>query len=119
MEISLELIKQLREKSGAGMADCKNALVEAGGDLDKAMDILRKKGIAKAAKRSDREAGEGADAGRHLARYGYGLPPHTDVPLEAVIAAFQRHFRPGEINGLWDGECAGALAALLAPRVLD
>lgn len=59
MEISLDLIKQLREKSGAGMADCKNALTEAEGDLEKAMEILRKKGIAKAAKRSDRETGEG------------------------------------------------------------
>lgn len=59
MNISLELIKQLREKSGAGMADCKNVLTEAEGDLEKAMELLRKKGIAKAAKRSDRETGEG------------------------------------------------------------
>jgi len=59
MAISLELIKELREKSGAGMADCKNALTEANGDLEQAMDLLRKKGIAKAAKRSDRETGEG------------------------------------------------------------
>ncbi|NTW22682.1 elongation factor Ts [Candidatus Falkowbacteria bacterium] len=59
MAISLELIKELREKSGAGMADCKNALTEANGDLEQAMDVLRKKGIAKAAKRSDRETGEG------------------------------------------------------------
>ncbi len=51
-----------------------------------------------------------------LARFGYGLPPHTDVPLEAVVAAFQRHFRPGEINGSWDGECADTLAGLLALR---
>jgi N-acetylmuramoyl-L-alanine amidase len=48
-----------------------------------------------------------------LARYGYGIPPHTDVPLQAVIAAFQRHFRPTEITGRWDGECAAALAGLL------
>lgn len=59
MAISLELIKELREKSGAGMADCKNALTEADGDIELAMDLLRKKGIAKAAKRSDRETGEG------------------------------------------------------------
>lgn len=59
MNISLDLIKQLREKSGAGMADCKNALTEAEGDVEKAMDILRKKGISKAAKRSDRETTEG------------------------------------------------------------
>jgi elongation factor Ts len=59
MTISLEQIKKLREISGAGMGDCRNALIEAAGDLDKAVDVLRKKGIAKAAKRSDREAGEG------------------------------------------------------------
>jgi elongation factor Ts len=59
MDISLDLIKELRVQSGAGMGDCRNALLEAEGDLEKAVDVLRKKGIAKAAKRSDREAGEG------------------------------------------------------------
>jgi len=53
-----------------------------------------------------------------LARFGYGIPPHTDVPLDKVIAAFQRHFRPAEVNGVWDGECAAALASLLAPRAI-
>jgi len=56
----MELIKQLREMSGAGMVDCQQALKEAGNDLNKAMDILRKKGISKAAKRADHEANEGA-----------------------------------------------------------
>ena len=59
MENKSELLKLLREKSGAGMVDCKKALDEAGGDISKAVEILRKKGLAKAAKRSDREAGEG------------------------------------------------------------
>jgi len=59
MENSLEQIKLLREKCGAGMVDCKKAMDEAGGDMDKAIDILRKKGISKAAKRADREASEG------------------------------------------------------------
>lgn len=59
MNISLDLIKELREKTGAGMGDCKAALEEAGGEMDKAVEILRKKGIAKAAKRSDRQTGEG------------------------------------------------------------
>lgn len=58
----MENIKQLREMTGAGMVDCKKALDEAGGDLDKAVEILRKKGIAKAAKRTDREANEGVIA---------------------------------------------------------
>ena len=55
----MENIKILRDKTGAGMVDCKKALDESGGDINKAVEILRKKGIAKAAKRSDREAGEG------------------------------------------------------------
>ena len=57
--MSLEIIKQLREKTGAGMVDCKKALDEANDDIDKAVEILRKKGIAKAAKREGREAAEG------------------------------------------------------------
>lgn len=59
MSISLELIKDLRERTGAGMADCKSILEEAAGDIEKAIELLRKKGIAKAAKRSDRETSEG------------------------------------------------------------
>ena len=55
----METIKKLREKTGAGIVDCKKALEEAGGDLEKAAELLRKKGIAKAAKREDREATEG------------------------------------------------------------
>jgi N-acetylmuramoyl-L-alanine amidase len=49
-----------------------------------------------------------------LARFGYGVPPHVDVPLGAVVTAFQRHFRPSCIDGVADGECAAILAALLA-----
>lgn len=55
----MELIKQLREITGAGMVDCKKALDEAANDLQTAVEILRKKGIAKAAKRTDRETNEG------------------------------------------------------------
>lgn len=49
-----------------------------------------------------------------LARYGYGLPPVCDVPQEAVVTAFQRHFRPRHIDGAWDDECGRLLAMLLA-----
>jgi len=51
----MEKIKQLRDKTGAGIVDCKKALGESGDDIDKAVEILRKKGIAKAAKRTERE----------------------------------------------------------------
>lgn len=60
MEITAGLVKELREKSGVGMMDCKKALMEANGDLDAAMQILKDKGIAKAAKKADRVASEGA-----------------------------------------------------------
>ena len=57
--ISAQLVKQLREMTGAGMMDCKKALNETQGDIDKAVDVLREKGLGKAAKKSDRLASEG------------------------------------------------------------
>jgi len=59
MEISAEMIKNLREKTGCGMMDCKSALLEAKGDFEQAVDILRKKGIAAVARRAGRVAAEG------------------------------------------------------------
>ncbi len=59
MAISTEDIKKLRESTGAGILDCRKALEDAGGDLNKALDFLREKGLAKAAKRSSRNASEG------------------------------------------------------------
>ncbi len=58
-EITASSVKDLREKTGVGMMDCKKALTEAGGDMDKACDLLRQKGLASAAKRGGREASEG------------------------------------------------------------
>ncbi|MBO4401078.1 MAG: elongation factor Ts [Selenomonadaceae bacterium] len=60
--ITAAMVKDLRERSGAGMMDCKKALAETGGDMQKAIDYLREKGIAKAAKKSGRVAAEGACA---------------------------------------------------------
>jgi elongation factor Ts len=59
MSISAEVVRQLREETGAGMMDCKSALVEAQGDMEKARDLLRKKGLAAASKRASRTASEG------------------------------------------------------------
>src|SRR5262249_1595973 len=58
-EISAQAVKDLREKTGAGMMDCKKALTEAGGDTEKAIEILRKRGLAAAQKRQGRTAAEG------------------------------------------------------------
>jgi len=58
-EITATLVKELREKTGAGMMDCKNALKDADADMEKAVEILRKKGIARASKKADRAVNEG------------------------------------------------------------
>ena len=57
--VSAAMVKELREKTGAGMMDCKKVLTEADGDMEKAIELLRERGIAKAAKKSDRIAAEG------------------------------------------------------------
>jgi elongation factor Ts len=59
MQIPANLVKELRERTGAGFSDCRAALVEAGADIEKAINILRKKGQAAAAKKAQREASEG------------------------------------------------------------
>ncbi|MGD0022785.1 MAG: translation elongation factor Ts [Smithellaceae bacterium] len=62
MEISSAMVKELREKTGTGMMDCKEALTAAGGDFEKAIDFLRKKGLSAATKRSSKAAKDGAVA---------------------------------------------------------
>lgn len=60
MEVTASMVKDLREKSGAGMMDCKKALAETGADIQKAFDYLRQKGLAAVAKKADRAASDGA-----------------------------------------------------------
>lgn len=67
MAISAEQVKELRDATGAGILDCRKALEEASGDLEKAMEVLRERGLAKAAKRAEREASEG-----YLDLYSHG-----------------------------------------------
>jgi elongation factor Ts len=77
----MELIKKLREMSGAGMMDCKSALEEAEGDLEKAFTILREKGIAKASKRADRATGQGV-VEAYLHATSEDFPPQLGVLIE-------------------------------------
>ena len=56
------------------------------------------------------------EAAAALARFGYGVPPEVDVPMEKVITAFQRHYRTTKIDGIWDDECGHILAGLLEQR---
>ena len=58
-EITAALVSELRARTSVGMMDCKKALVECGGELEKAVDFLREKGLAKAAKKADRNASQG------------------------------------------------------------
>jgi len=76
-----ELIRKLREMSGAGMMDCKNALEEAGWDIDKAFTILRERGVAKAAKRADRVTGQGV-VESYLHSTSPDYPPQLGVLIE-------------------------------------
>ena len=80
-KVSMELVKKLREMSGAGMLDCKNALEEAAGDVDKAFTILREKGIAKAVKRAGRATGQGV-VEAYLHKLGDDFPPQVGVLIE-------------------------------------
>ncbi|HET6312058.1 MAG TPA: translation elongation factor Ts [Candidatus Nitrosotalea sp.] len=80
-KVSMDLVKQLREMSGAGMMDCKSALEEAEGDVEKAFTILREKGIAKAAKRAERTTGQGV-VEAYLHNTGDDYPPQVGVLIE-------------------------------------
>jgi elongation factor Ts len=81
MAVDMDLIKKLREMSGAGMMDCKKALEEAGGDLEKAFTILREKGVAKAAKRAGRATGQGV-VHSYLHEPVKGFPAQLGVLIE-------------------------------------
>ena len=80
-EISLELVKQLRDMTGGGMMDCKRALEEADGDLEKAVVLLRERGIAKAAKRVGRETSNGV-VEAYLHRTSEDYPPQVGALVE-------------------------------------
>ena len=80
-KVCMDLVKQLREMSGAGMMDCKTALEEADGELEKAYTILREKGIAKAQKRAGRATGQGV-VEAYLHNTGDGYPPQVGVLIE-------------------------------------
>jgi elongation factor Ts len=81
MAVSVDDVKKLREMTGAGMMDCKNALTEAGGDVDKAVTLLREKGIAKASKRLGRETANGVIES-YLHRTSGDYPPQVGVLVE-------------------------------------
>jgi elongation factor Ts len=95
-EIPLELVKTLRDMTGGGMMDCKKALEDAGGDLDKAVVLLRERGIAKAARRAGRETSNGV-VEAYLHRTSEDYPPQVgalvEVDCESDFVAKGEDFR--------------------------
>ncbi|MFL5672264.1 MAG: translation elongation factor Ts [Chloroflexota bacterium] len=94
-DISAELVKELRERTGAGFMDCKRALTESDGDLDKASLILRDKGLAAAAKKADRDAREGLVSSYiHTGgRVGVLIEVNCETDLVARTDEFQKLVR--------------------------
>ncbi len=93
--MSLGLVKELREKTGAGLLDCQKALGESGGDLEKALRLLRERGLAKAAKRSGRVASEGA-VGTYIhpgGKIGVLLELNCETDFVAKTDEFQQLLR--------------------------
>lgn len=92
MEITASLVKELRDRTGAGMMECKRALQDSGGDIEKAIDLLRSRGAAKAAKRASREAREGA-VGSYVhpgGRIGVMIEVNCETDFVARNDEFQR-----------------------------
>jgi len=93
--ISAQVVKELRERTGAGMMECKRALEETGGDLEAAAELLRARGAAKAAKRADRVAKEGAVGAyvHHGGRIGVLVEVNCETDFVARTEEFQRLVR--------------------------
>jgi elongation factor Ts len=95
MTISAGQVKELRDRTGAGMLECRNALQESGGDMEKAIDLLRARGTAKAAKRAGKETREGA-VGSYVhmgGRIGVLVEVNCETDFVARTAAFQELVR--------------------------
>ncbi len=94
MSISASTVKELRERTGAGMMDCKNALVETNGDIEKAIDYLREKGLSKAAKKAGRVAAEGlVDSYIHGGRIGVLIEVNSETDFVAKNEEFKNFVR--------------------------
>ena len=90
MAITAAMVKELREKSGAGMMDCKKALTETNGDMDKAVDFLREKGLASVAKKSSRIASEGiVESYIHGGRIGVLVEVNSETDFVAKNEEFK------------------------------
>jgi len=91
MTVSAEMVRQLRNKTGAGMMDCKKALTEAEGDINKAIEILRKKGLAQAEKKMGRETSEGIISSYiHMDKIGVMIEVNCETDFVARTDDFRQ-----------------------------
>ena len=114
-EITAAAVKDLREKSGAGMMDCKKALTETGGDMDAAVDWLRAKGLATAAKKSSRTAAEGLVGVRVEGLRGAAVEVNSETDFVAKNEQFQDFVRTVSGLALGAGADVAALGAATYP----
>ena len=92
--VTAEQVKELRERTGAGIMDCKKVLVETDGNIDKAVELLREKGLAKAAKKASRIASEGlVDCYIHNGKYGAMVEVNSETDFVANNEEFKRFVR--------------------------
>ena len=111
--ITAALVKELREKTGAGMMDCKGALAEVGGDIEAAVDWLRKKGLAKAAKKAGRTAAEGLIGAESPGHSGTLVEVNSETDFVARNDSFQAFVREAAKIAL---DTDGTLEALAAAK---
>ena len=114
-DITASMVKDLREKSGAGMMDCKKALGETGGDMDAAMDWLRTKGLAAAAKKSSRTAAEGLVGVAVSGTKGAAVEVNSETDFVAKNDQFQAFVREVTQIALATGDDVEALRAEAMP----
>ena len=114
-DITAAMVKDLREKSGAGMMDCKKALNETGGDMDAAMDWLRTKGLAAAQKKSSRTAAEGLVGVAVRGTVGAAVEVNSETDFVAKNAQFQDFVREVTHIALSTGDSVEAIKAAQMP----
>ena len=100
MNLTPAIIKELREKSGAGMMDCKKALDESGGDVEKAIEWLRKKGISTAQKKSSRSASDGLITAKIDGNKGIIIEVNAETDFVARNENFQKFCDELALTGL-------------------
>lgn len=118
-DITAAMVKELRETTGAGMLDCKKALVEANGDMEQAVDWLRKKGLASAAKKSSRVAAEGLVAVAVDGNKGAAVEVNSETDFVAKNEIFQEYVEDAAKVALHCNGDIEAMKAFVCPKCAD